>query len=66
MNVYVLFTSTNSSIVVSGIYSSLELLIEQAQTCFVDDVIESIEEWNVDSGFIRTIPFKKQILITIE
>ncbi len=67
MNIYVLFTSAKEySKVVSGIYSSLDILIDKAQTCFADDIIEAIEEWDLDNGFIRTIPFKKQILITIE
>ncbi len=45
MNIYVLFTSAKEySKVVSGIYSSLDILIDKAQTCFADDIIEAIEE----------------------
>lgn len=66
MEIYVLITGANSSSVISGIYSSREKLIQALTTTFSAEILNRIELWDVDNGFIDYVNIKKTTTITIE
>lgn len=66
MEIYVLITGANSSSVISGIYSSREKLIQALTTTFSAEILNRIELWDIDNGFIDYVNIKKTTTITIE
>lgn len=66
MEIYVLITGTKSSSVISGIYSSREKLIQALTTTFSAEILNRIELWDIDNGFIEYVNVKKTTTITIE
>lgn len=66
MKIFVLITENNSSLVVSGIYSTKTALIQDLTTKFNAETINSVELWELDKGFIEDIKISRKTTITIE
>lgn len=65
MEIYVLVTGTNSSNVISGIYSSKEKLIQALTTIFSAETLHHVEVWDLNNGFIKYLDIAKKTTITI-
>lgn len=66
MKIYVLLTKSETSSIVSGIYSSKNALIADLSTTYQGETLDKVEIWEVDRGFVDYLPIKKQVSITIE
>ena len=66
MEIYVLVTGSKSSSVISGIYSTKEKLLQALTTTFCAEIINRVELWDIDNGFIEYVNVKKTTTITIE
>lgn len=62
MKIYVLIASS----VITGVYSSLDLLTADLTTKFKSESLDRVEEWDLDSGFVRNVNVSKKTVITIE
>ena len=65
MEVYVLVTGTNSSSVISGVYSSRDELIKALSTTFSAETLNRVEVWDLNNGFIKYLDIAKKTTITI-
>ena len=63
MKIYVLITSDKT---ISGVYSSQEKLIADLTTTLASVIIDKVEIWDVDKGFVEYLKLSKQTTITIE
>lgn len=66
MKIYVLITKNGSSNVVSGVYSSKELVISALTTVFKSESLSRIEEWDLNKGFVDYLNVTKKTVVTIE
>ena len=66
MEIYVLHTRNENLPVVSGVYSSKDLLISDLMTKFQGETLDKVEIWDVNKGFVDYLPVKKKTTITIE
>jgi hypothetical protein len=62
MKIYVLVTSS----VITGVYSSLDLLTADLTTKFKSESLDRVEEWDLDKGFVKNVNVSKQTIITVE
>ena len=65
MEIYVLVTGTNSSSVISGVYSSRDELIKALSTIFSAETLNRVEVWDLNNGFIKYLDIAKKTTITI-
>lgn len=65
MEIYVLVTGTNSSSVISGVYSSRDELIKALSTTFSAETLNRVEVWDLNNGFIKYLDIAKKTTITI-
>lgn len=65
MEIYVLVTGTNSSNVISGVYSSRDELIKALSTTFSAETLNRVEVWDLNNGFIKYLDIAKKTTITI-
>lgn len=65
MEIYVLVTGTNSSSVISGVYSSRDELIKALSTTFSAEILNHVEVWDLNNGFIKYLDIAKKTTITI-
>lgn len=65
MEIYVLVTGTNSSSVISGVYSSRDELIRALSTTFSAETLNRVEVWDLNNGFIKYLDIAKKTTITI-
>ena len=65
MEVYVLVTGTNSSSVISGVYSWRDELIKALSTTFSAETLNRVEVWDLNNGFIKYLDIAKKTTITI-
>ena len=65
MEIYVLVTGTNSSSVISGVYSSRDKLIKALSTIFSAETLNRVEVWDLNNGFIKYLDIAKKTTITI-
>lgn len=65
MEIYVLVTGTNSSSVISGVYSSRDELIKALSTTFSAEILNRVEVWDLNNGFIKYLDIAKKTTITI-
>lgn len=63
MRIYVLIASDKT---VSGIYTSQNQLIAELSTTFASLVIDKVEIWETDKGFVDYLKVNKKTTITIE
>lgn len=66
MKIYVLLTKSETSSIISGIYSNKDALITALSTTFQGDTLDKVEVWEVDKGFVDYLPIKKQVSVIIE
>ena len=65
MEIYVLVTGTNSSSVISGVYSSRDELIKALSTTFSAETLNRVEVWDLNNGFIKYLDIAKKTTIII-
>ena len=63
MKIYVLITSDK---IINGIYSSQEKLLADLTSTLANVIIDKVEIWDVDKGFVEYLKLSKQTIITIE
>ena len=63
MTIYVLITSDKT---IGGVYSSKNKLIQDLTTVLVATVVDHVETWEVDQGFVDYLKISKQTTVTIE
>lgn len=63
MKIYVLITSDKT---INGIYSSQEKLLADLTSTLANVIIDKVEIWDVDKGFVDYLKLSKQTIITIE
>lgn len=63
MTIYVLITSDKT---IGGVYSSKNKLIQDLTTVLVATVVDHVETWEVDQGFVDNLKVSKITTVTIE
>lgn len=63
MKIYVLITSDKT---INGVYSSQEKLLADLTSTLANVIIDKVEIWDVDKGFVDYLKLTKKTTITIE
>ena len=63
MTIYVLITGDKT---IGGVYSSKNKLVQDLTTVLAATVIDHVETWEVDTGFVDNLKVSKTTTITIE